>query len=156
MKTKTKPDKKTTKIMRRRADLDLSHLLRIETAARVADRAAKALSVIADRDTLKQLTEAAEVLKKAASKLELAEKHELLLSGPDGKSGICLDVSTLKDVVDGSEEKKIIGLGSQIRTLGKLVEKYWNNGKSYVLGLSVLVLILVALHMVEVGTALGK
>jgi hypothetical protein len=76
--------------------------------------------------------------------------------GKDETSGMRFEICDLKDTVNGNEGRKLIGLGSQIRDLGVIVRNYWNGAKLYILGLSALVLILVAMHMEEVGTALGK
>lgn len=116
-------EKKITKIMRRRADRDLSHLLRIEAAARIADRAAKSLAVIADRETLKQFKDAATRITAAAEKLDLAEKHEIILSGPDGKSGMILKVCDLDDTVNGNAARKITGVVPDLSTLKTETEK---------------------------------
>jgi hypothetical protein len=97
------------------------------------------------------------VLKIVKEKLVDAVKLEARVGDLEiSRSEACLKLSDLEDTVNGNEGKKIVGLGAQIRALGEIFKHYWDGAKLYILGLSGLVLILVALHMVEVGTALAK
>ena len=129
--------KKTSKdnLRRRRIDMDAEMITRFENG-------------------VKNLMELKDQFSEIAKGAHLAFDHEIILNGPQKNDGLVCDVAQLKDTVNGNEEKKIVGLGSQIRALSNKLGYYWNVGRGYVLAMSFLVLVLVASHMVEIGTAL--
>jgi hypothetical protein len=117
----------TTVLLRRRIDRDKDHILRIEKAAaktelasKRAEKIAKDLQFLSDKNIMKEIKAASIVIKQAASNINLAQEHEIILKGPNG---ILKKVCDLDDTVNGNSVKKITGVVPDLNTLKIETEK---------------------------------
>jgi hypothetical protein len=129
--------KKKSSIARRRFDMDADIISRFEAS-------------------VKNLEAIKEDFKEMARGARLAIAHEIVLNGPQGNDGVVCDVAQLKDTVNGNEQKKIIGLGAQIRAAIQMITTDRIIGFAIASGLGTVVGVLTYIHMVEVGTQLLK